>query len=164
MSLHILWDSNSIRSTAIEDINRHTKEFMDRYPRSYFPQLSGENSEPDFEAIARESHQIAIDFIYAGELEFVSDPEMMGKDVDSKQVVGKLIKYILYGESPLDEAPEVPAEHWERLQDLAHSRVTLAGYRMADIIVAAADALANERTLSGTILDTVYAVQKRAGQ
>ena len=88
----------------------------------------------------------------------MQDPD---QDQDSAKVVGKMVKYILYGISPLEEAPEVSAEHWAQLQEHAHSQTTLAGYRIADVIVAAADSLMLEHTLTGNILEIMDNVQSR---
>ena len=159
MPLHILWDSNSLRSTAIEDVDRHAAEFIQKYPRSAFPQLAAYSGPADFEIWALESHQIAIGFIYASDLEFVKDPD---QDQDSAKVVGKMVKYILYGISPLEEAPEVPSGHWAQVQEHAHSQIALAGYRIADVIVAAADSLMLESTMTGNILESMDNVQSRA--
>jgi hypothetical protein len=49
----------------------------------------------------------------------------------------------------------VPAEYWEQLQSVAHRRITLAGYRIADLIITAADQIAAERAFAGRVLDTV---------
>jgi hypothetical protein len=152
MPLHILWDSNSLRSTQIEDINSNTKELMKKYPRSYFPQLKAPTVKPDFKAWALEGYQVAVDFAYGSGIETVSDPDQ-GQDTD--QLVKKMVMYILEGVSPVKEAPKVPAKHWEKLQDIAHSRITLAGYRMADLIVAAGDQIFADRSLAGKILDNM---------
>lgn len=158
MPLHVLWDSNSLRSTVITDIDRHTANFVQKYPRSSFPQLKAYSGPANFKTWALEAHQIAIDFIYASDLEFVKDPD---QDQDSAKVVGKMVKYILYGISPLEEAPEVSEEHWAQLQKHAHSQITLAGYRIADVIVAAADSLLLEHTMTGNILESMDNVQSR---
>ena len=152
MPLHVLWDSNSLRSTAIEDVDRYAAEFVEKYPRSSFPQLTIYNGPADFEAWAREAHQIAVDFIYSSDLEFVKDPD---QNQDQAQVVLKMVKYMLYGISPLEEAPEVPADHWAELQEHAHRQVTLAGYRIADVIISVADSLMLEQSMSGKILEVV---------
>ncbi|MDV7145801.1 S1/P1 nuclease [Tropicimonas sp. TH_r6] len=160
-TMHILWDSNSLRSTALEDIDRHAADFVEAYPRESFPQLASDGSQPDFRSWALEAHQIAIDFVYGEGLEFVKDPD---SDMDAEKLVGKMVNYVLFGISPLEEAPEVPAEYWESMQDHAHSQITLAGYRIADVIVAAADKLLVEKTLTGQILESMDNVQSRATQ
>jgi hypothetical protein len=158
MPLHVLWDSHSLRSTALEDIDRQVTEFVETYPRSSFPQLRDYSGPADFEVWAREAHQIAVDFIYGSDLEFVKDPD---EGQDQAQVVLKMVKYMLEGISPLDEAPEVSAEHWAQLQKHAHSQVTLAGYRIADVIVSAADRLLIEYTMTGNVLEKMDNVQTR---
>lgn len=158
MPLHVLWDSNSLRSTAIADIDRNAADFVQKYPRSSFPQLTAYSDPADFKTWALEAHQIAIDFIYDSDLEFIPDPD---QDLDSAKVVGKMVKYMLYGISPLEEAPEVPSEHWAQLQEHAHSQIALAGYRIADVIVAVADSLLLEYTMTGNILENVDNVQSR---
>ena len=91
----------------------------------------------------------------------MKDPD---QDQDQAQVVLKMVKYMLEGISPLDEAPEVPAEHWAQLQKHAHSQVTLAGYRIADVIVFAADRLLVEHTMTGNVLESMDNVQTRTTQ
>ena len=157
-TLHILWDSNSFRSTALEDVDRHAMELIGKHPRSSFRQLGPPMSKPDFEAWVRETHQIGIDFAYGHGIKFVSDPD---KDQDAEKLVGKMVKYILFGVSPLEEAPEVPAAYWQKLQEISQRQITLAGYRMADVIIAAADTLISQRTLSGAILDAADNLQQR---
>lgn len=56
-----------------------------------------------------------------------------------------MILWIVEGISPVREAPEVPAEYWEELQRVAERRITLAGYRIADLITSAADRIAAQR-------------------
>ncbi len=150
MPLHILWDSNSLRSTKLADVDRSANQLTEKYPRSSFPELTGE---PDaFRKWARESYQVAKDFAYGYGIETVSDPN---KDVDPERLVANMVKYILFGISPVDKAPDVPAEYWEKLQDVAHRRITLAGYRLADLVMTAADRIFAERALAGKVLDAM---------
>ena len=138
--LHLLWDSNTMRTTKLEDIDGNAMELMKKYPRSWFPELAPPNGPDVFETWARESHQVAIDFAFGYGLETVADDP----DQDPDQLVQNMVKFILEGISPVEEAPEVPAEYWEQLQEIAHGRITLAGYRIADLIVSAADLIAAE--------------------
>ena len=46
--------------------------------------------------------------------------------------------FALEGISPVENAPKVPAEYWAKLLDVAHRRITLAAYRLADLFLAAA--------------------------
>ena len=65
------------------------------------------------------------------------------------------MKFVLEGISPVEETPEVPAEYWEVLQNVAHRRITLAGYRIAHLIFSTADQIAAERGLATRALDTI---------
>ena len=152
MPLHILWDSNSLRSTKIADIDRNAQEFMKEFPRSEYPELTAIDGQVDFEGWARESYQVAMDFAYGYGIETVKDPDASS---DPDKAVRKMALYILEGISPLESAPEVPAEYWEKLQHIAKRRITLAAYRMADCIIAAADQIAAEQSFSGQVLETV---------
>jgi hypothetical protein len=143
--LHILWDSNTMRSTELQRIDRHVEEFVKKYPRSSFPELTAQ-SEPAFREWARESYQVAVDFAYGYGIETVSDPNT---DLDADRLVKNMVAYILEGISPVEEAPELPAEYWERLQDVSHRRLTLAGYRIADLIIAAANEITAQRKFVG---------------
>lgn len=139
--LHMLWDSNILRTTDLESIDRNTQEFLQRYPRSSFPELAPPSGADVFEKWARESHQVAIDFAFGYGIDTVEDPN---KDADPDTLVKNMVKFVLEGISPVDEAPEVPPEYWEQLQEIAYRRITLAGYRIADLIIAAADQIAAE--------------------
>jgi len=152
MPLHMLWDSNSIRSTKIEDIDRNAQEFVQQFPRSAYSELTLNNGEIDFEGWARESYKVAVDFAYGYGIETVKDPDASS---DPDKAVRKMALYVLEGISPLESAPEVPEEYWEKLQQIAKRRITLAGYRIADCILAAADQIAAEQAYSGQVLETV---------
>jgi hypothetical protein len=142
--LHMLWDSNSIRTTNSEEIDRHAKEFAKKYPRSSFPELKA-HGEPDaFRGWAQESHKVAVDWAYG--IQTVSDPN---KDLDADRLVKNMVRFVLEGISPVEEAPEVPAEYWEKLQLVAAQRITLAGYRIADLIISAADQITAQRKYVG---------------
>jgi hypothetical protein len=140
--LHLLWDSNTLRTTALEDIDRNAREFRQKYPRSSFPELSPPSGLDVFREWAWESHQVAVDFAYGYGIDTVSDPN---KDADQDTLIKNMVKFILEGISPVEEAPEVPAEYWEQVQETAHRRITLAGYRIADLIISAADQIAAHR-------------------
>ncbi len=142
--LHILWDSNAMRLTDLEEIDRHTKEFPARHPRSSFPELVAHDEVGAFREWAKESHKVAMDFAYG--IQTVSDPNM---DQDADRLVKNMVMFILEGISPVEEAPEVPAEYWEKLQITAERRITLAGYRIADLIVAAADQITAQQKYVG---------------
>jgi len=150
MPLHMLWDSNIYRSTELHDVEKNARDLVAKFPRSAFPDLNGLEGPDDFEKWARESHEVAVDWAY--DIETIPDPDL---DTDSDKLILKMAKYILEGISPVDEAPAVPDEYWEKLQEVAPRRMALAGYRIADIILSAADRLDAERTLSGKVLDAM---------
>lgn len=150
--LHLLWDSNIYRSTALDAIEQNAQELVEKYPRSAFPELKGLEGPGDFEKWARESYQVAVDFAYGYGIKTVSDPE---KDLDPDKAVKKMVAYVLHGVPPLDDAPELPGEYWNKLQQVVERRITLAGYRIADLVIAAADQIDSERSFTGKALDTL---------
>ena len=152
MPLHLLWDSNIYRSTELDDIDKVAINLVKKFPRDKYPELIGLEGPGDFERWARESYQVAVDFAYGYGLETVMDPD---KDLDSDKAVKKMVAYILYGKPAVDDAPAVPAEYWEKLQTTAQRRITLAGYRIADLVLAAADQINAERSFTGIALDTL---------
>jgi hypothetical protein len=152
MPLHLLWDSNMYRSTALDDVEHNARDLVEKYPRSAFPELKGLDGPDDFEKWARESYDVAVEFAIGYGIETVSDPD---KDLDPEKMVKKMVAYIVHGVPPLEEAPEVPAEYWDKLQQVAQRRITLVGYRIADLVIAAADQIHSERSLSGKALDTL---------
>ena len=150
--LHLLWDSNIYRSTTLDDVEKSARELVKKYPRSAFPELKGLKGPEDFTRWARESYDVAVDFAYGYRIETVSDPD---KDLDPDNAVKKMVAYVLYGIPPLEEAPELPTEYWEKLQQIIQRRISLAGYRLADLVIAAADQIAAERSYSGKALATL---------
>ena len=147
MPLHILWDSNTRRSTELEDVDGYADEIMEMFPRSSLPELSPFKGAESFSEWALESHQVAKDWAY--NLDTVPDPDLSS---DSDRVIANMARYILEGISHVETAPAVPDEYWEKLQQVVPRRMALAGYRIADIILAAADELDMERALSEKII------------
>lgn len=76
----------------------------------------------------------------------VPDPNMTQ---DADRLVRNMVAFITEGISPVSEAPPVPAEYWAKLQRTAEQRLTLAGYRIADLIIAAADNITTQRQYIG---------------
>lgn len=146
ITLHILWDSNVLRIPTLEQVDRHTMEFMKKYPRSAFPELKAHPiTEPDFYTEwARESHQVAED--WAANLSMAIDPDT---DQTSEELVAKMVNFILNGVAPIDDAPGLPPGYWNNVQETAEQRITLAGYRMADVILAAAEDIEAQRKYVG---------------
>jgi len=145
--LHILWDQNALRSPKLEDVDRYTADLMKKHPRSSLPQLKDHpfNGADSFTEWARESYQIAAGFAYDG-VETVPDPDL-GQNTD--RLIKNMVKYVLEGIAPVDEAPNLPAGYWEKLQLTAEQRIALAGYRMADLILTAADNIEAQRKYLG---------------
>lgn len=139
--LRLLWDSNFMRSRELEHVDEYAREIMEKHPRASLPELTAFEGLGDFEKWARESHQIAVDWAF--DIEVIPDP-----DPDPKPAVKKMIAYILDGVSPVEGAPAVPAVHWEQVQEVVPRRLALAGYRLADIILAAADRIEAERIVA----------------
>ncbi len=74
------------------------------------------------------------------------DPD---KDADTARLIQNMMRFILEGVSPVEEAPQLPAGYWEKLQPTAERRITLAGYRIADLIQSAADQIEAQRKFVG---------------
>jgi hypothetical protein len=144
--LHILWDSNALRVPSLEEADRHAQAFVKKHPRSSFPELKAHPvGDPDaFRKWANESHQVAVDWAF--DLKTVSDPN---KDQPAEKLVQNMINFILNGVSPVKDAPELPPGYWDKLQSTAEQRITLAGYRIADIVLAAADQIEAQRKFMG---------------
>jgi S1/P1 Nuclease len=146
ITLHILWDSNDLRVPTVEVVDQATQAFMKKYPRSAFPELKTHPiSDPNvFEEWAKESNQVAADWAF--DVKMAPDPD---KDKTSEQLVAGMINFILNGVSPVKEAPELPPGYWEKLKPTAERRITLAGYRIADLLLAAADQIEAQRKFVG---------------
>ena len=144
---HMLWDQNILRSPKLEDVDGYAADLMKKHPRSSLPQLKENpfNGQESFFKWARESYQIAAGWGYDG-VETVPDPDL-GQDTD--RLVKNMVKYVLEGIAPVDEAPKLPEGYWEKLQLTAEQRITLAGYRIADLILAAADNIEAQRKYLG---------------
>jgi len=153
MPFHVLWDSNTFRSTKLEDIDQNVDDLLAKYPRSSLSELQPYNGSGDIRLWARESYQVAVEFAYGYGIETVGDPN---KDGDTDRIIANMVKYMLDGVSPIKEAPKVPTEYWEELQDVAHRRIALAGYRIADIIIAAADQISADKAMSVKVLDATH--------
>ena len=146
ITLHILWDSNDLRVPTLEAVDQATQTFMTKYPRSAFPELKTHPiSDPNvFEEWAKEGNQIAADWAF--DVKMVPDPD---KNKTQEQLVQGLVNFILNGVSPVKEAPELPPGYWEKLKSTAERRITLAGYRLADLLLAAADNIEAQRRFVG---------------
>ena len=146
ITLHILWDSNVLRVPTEAEVDKHTQEFMKKYPRSAFPEMKDHPiTDPDaFLEWTKEGNKIAVDWAF--NLEMAVDPD---KNQTSEQLVKKMVNFILNGVSPVKEAPPLPPGYWEKLQSTAERRITLAGYRIADLLLAAANDIETQRKFVG---------------
>lgn len=142
MPLHMLWDSNTLRSTELDEVDHHAREFMEKYPRADLAELQAHGKPDAFFEWAQESYKVAVEFAYGYGIETVSDPN---QDMDADRLLKNMIRWIIEGVSPVAEAPEVPDEYWEELQRVAERRITLAGYRIADLIISAAERIEAQR-------------------
>ena len=146
MPLHVLWDTNTFRVPTLEAVDAHTKDLMKKYPRASYPELQAHpvGAPNAFVNWAKESHQVAVNWAY--DLQTLPDPN---KDQDADTLVKNMVNFILTGESHVKEAPKLPAGYWERLQLTAEQRITLAGYRIADLVLSAADQIEAQRKFVG---------------
>jgi len=137
LPLHMLWDSNTLRTTEFEEIEHYAAAYIKNTPRSSFPQLNTQVQSDTFGEWAQESYKIAQEFAYGAEIETVIDSN--NKEMDTTKLLKGIVLWVQEGVSPVATAPEVPAEYWEKLQSITKQRVALAGYRTADIIIMATD-------------------------
>lgn len=144
--LHILWDSNFLRIPSLGEVDRNAQAFMQAYPRSALAELSTHPlSDPDaFRDWALESNRIAADWAF--NVETTADPN---RDQPAEKLVQNMVNFILNGVSPVEEAPDLPTGYWEKLKETAEQRMTLAGYRIADVILSAADQIEAQRRFMG---------------
>ena len=145
--LHMLWDMNALRSPELEDVDRYAEELMQKYPRSSFPELQEHpfTGATSFNDWAQESYQIAADWAYE-DVETRPDPD---KDQDTERLIQNMMKFILEGIAPVEDAPQLPDGYWDKLQLTTAQRITLAGYRIADLVLAAADNIESQRKFIG---------------
>jgi hypothetical protein len=146
ITLHILWDSNFLRVPTLEAVDQHTQTFIKKYPRPTLTELKAHPvSDPDiFREWALESHQVAVD--WAINIDMATDPD---ENQTSEQLVKKMVNFILNGVSPVEDAPPLPPGYWEKLQNISERRITLAGYRIADLLLAAADEIEAQKKFVG---------------
>ena len=111
ISLHWLWDDSISRSGLAADADRRAREIAARHPRDALPELKA--GAADFAHWARmESYPLAVSFAYGAAPPTSADPAA---------------------------APAVPEAYWRDLRVHAERRVALAGYRMAEVVIAALD-------------------------
>lgn len=113
IALHWMWDDSISRSGLAADADRKARELEAAHPRASFKTL-GPFAPDRFAVWAREeSYPLAVSTAY-------------GAGVPT---------------APTEAAaPAVPDAKWQEVRRNAEARVALAGYRMADVVIAALDA------------------------
>lgn len=105
-TLHAYWDDAATRSSQESAVIAHARELRKKYPRSQFRELTGSATPAHFEQWARESYELARSIAYRDDLPHAASPE-------NAKALGK--RYVTDSSST------------------AEQRVTLAGYRLADL-------------------------------
>jgi hypothetical protein len=114
--LHWLWDDSINRSGVAADVDRRAREIEAGHPRAVLAELKRPGGPDRFTTWAHEeSYPIAASFAFGARI--ATSPTPAG-------------------------APAVPDGYWQEVRRIAESRVALAGYRMADEVIAALDAAA----------------------
>lgn len=107
IALHWFWDDSVNRSGEWAAADARARELMAKLPRSAFPELAAGPARPDqVAAWARESYALALPLAYRADMNGVADPA---------------------------QAPDLPAAYQRDVVAAAERRLTLAGYRLADI-------------------------------
>lgn len=145
ITLHILWDSNVLREPTLSAVDKNAQDFVKKYPRSFFPELTkhsatGPNA---FVEWAKESNKVAADWAFNVDMAIDTDPNKT-----PEHLVKKMVNFILYGVAPIKDAPQLPAGYFDKLATTSEQRLTLAGYRLADLLIAAADQIDAQRFIS----------------
>jgi hypothetical protein len=106
-TLHWLWDDRVARDGAPEAATNRAAELIRRLPRTQFEELQPFRSASEFATWAQESHLLAATVVYG--------PELRASDSAAR-------------------APELPKAYADRSLQVAEQRLTLAGYRLAEVL------------------------------
>ncbi len=107
-NLHWLWDDAVHRQGDIESVNARAAELAQIYPRAQLPEAAAPASGSDFPAwLTDESLPLARSVAY-----------------------GPALK----AGSTLSDAPRLPEAYWTQVREISARRVTLAGYRLGDLV------------------------------
>lgn len=110
--LHWLWDDSINRSGVAADVDKRAREIEAAHPRASL--AAYKPGTVDFAAWAKEeSYPLAVSFALGANPPWSAKPET---------------------------APAVPESYWRGVRQHAELRVALAGYRIADVVIAALDA------------------------
>lgn len=107
VTLHWYWDDRVSRDGEPDDVLRRAGELMRRLPRAQFKELRPFQSATEFSDWAQESHRLASTLAYG--------PELRASDSAST-------------------APELPKEYLDQSLHVAEQRLTLAGYRLTEVL------------------------------
>lgn len=107
VSLHWFWDDSVNRDGEPDAVTRHTADLMHRLPRAHFKELQPFRSATEFSSWAQESHQLASEVAYG--------PDLRASDSAAT-------------------APELPKRYVDRSLHVAEQRLTLAGYRLTEVL------------------------------
>lgn len=106
-TLHWFWDDSVHRSGDITSVRARATSLQDRFPRASLREAAAPAVAGDYPAWAAESYDIAVSLAYA---------------------------YGVVGGPSLADARALPDAYVRETVSVAERRVTLAGYRMADIL------------------------------
>lgn len=113
ISLHWLWDDAVHRSGAVGDVDEKASELERQFPRAALTELSAPAHARDFSRwAADESYPLAVRLAF------------------SREITPALNR---------EGATAIPPPYWRTLSEAAARRVTVAGYRIADLLIAALD-------------------------
>lgn len=107
VTLHWLWDDSVIRNGETKAVTRQAADLMRRLPRARFKELQPFRSTAEFSTWAQESHHLATTISYG--------PDLRASDSAAS-------------------APELPKEYVDQSLQTAEQRLTLAGYRLTEVL------------------------------
>lgn len=107
VTLHWYWDDSVSRDGEPDEAVRRATDLMRRLPRAQFKALQPFRSATEFETWAQESHQVATTVAYG--------PELRAGDSEAT-------------------APELSKRYLDESLQVAEQRLTLAGYRLAEVL------------------------------
>lgn len=108
ISLHWLWDDSVHRAGDVESVTARAAELERLYPRAALPEAAARAGPEDFAAwFGEESLPLARSVAYGPDL--AAGPN-------------------------LAHAPRVPEAYWTQVREISARRVTVAGYRLGDLV------------------------------
>lgn len=107
VSLHWFWDDSVNRGGEPEIATRRAADLMRRLPRGQFTALQPFRTVAEFQSWAQESHDLASTLAY--------DPDLRASDSPSA-------------------ASQLPKRYLDRSMQAAEQRLTLAGYRLTEVL------------------------------